>query len=95
VKEIVVMFEEPNVNVRNVDDVEKHTAVEFEKSQLKLLIDKYENMRVENESTIMIGQSETDVSCAKPKCVTPSGRPEFVLPVVRSAKPVQASAKSS
>ena len=80
------MFEELNVDVRTVDDVEKHTAVEFEKSTLKLLIDKYENMRVENESTIMIGQIEADVSRAKPKCVadvsgdkpkcaTPSGRP--------------------
>ena len=73
-KEIVVMFEELNVNVRTVDDVEKHTAVEFEKSTLKLLIDKYENMRVENESTIMIGQSEADVSRAKPKCQACAGR---------------------
>ena len=74
VKEIVVMFEELNVNVRTVDDVEKHTAVDFEKSPLKLLIGKYENMRVENESTIMIGQSEADVSRAKPKCQACAGR---------------------
>ena len=65
VKDMVVKFEELNVDVKTVKtvaEVEKHTAVEFEKSPLKILIAKYENMRVENESTIMFGQIEADVS---------------------------------
>ena len=57
-----MFVEKLNVNVRTVDVVEKHTAVEFEKSPVKLLIDKYQNMRVENESTIVIGQSAADVA---------------------------------
>ena len=99
---MVVMFEELNVEVKTVDE----GAVEFEKSPLRILIAKYEKMKVENESTIKFGHIEadrsraepkcgTDVSGAKPKCANPSGRPVCVVPVKGGSKPVQAGAKPS
>jgi hypothetical protein len=98
------MFEEKLVvKVPSVEICENHTAIKFEKSPLKILIDKYENMRVENESVTILnekcvnekrdnseyGQSEADVKGAKPNGSV------CVMPGVSSAKPMEDVVKPS
>ena len=84
VKDMITKFEEKLV--MKVPSVEVCPNIKFEKSpSLKILIDMYEHMRVENESVIALngkyvldkkfdntecGPSEADVSSAKPDCVT-------------------------
>jgi hypothetical protein len=96
------MFEEKLV-VPSVEICENHTAIKFEKSPLKILIDKYENIRVENESVILLdekgvnekcdnteyGQSEANMNGAKPYGAV------CVMPVVSSAKPMEDGVKPS
>ena len=78
------MFEEKNVeNVRTVEACGNQNDVEFEKSPLKLLIDKYESMN---------GQNESDMTCAKPRCTT-SNRPKCVMPVRTGARPAEVGAR--
>ena len=64
------MFEEKNIeNVRTVETCGNQNDVEFEKSSLNLLVDKYESMN---------GQSVSDMSSAKPRNTT-SNRPECAM----------------
>ena len=71
-----------------VPSVEICENIKFKKSYLQILIDMYENMRVENESVIVLnekcdnseyGQSEAAVSGPKPNGATPSSRPVCVI----------------
>ena len=90
VRNIISNFEESLVI--SLSDAKKTDAKKLGKSTLKLLIDKYENMRVENETASLLnekcvfdekcdnGQSEADVC---------------VMPVVSSAKPTEGGNKSS
>ena len=109
VKDMITKFEEKLVMKVPSDEVCQ--IIKLEKSpSLKILIDKYENMRVENESVIALnenyvlnekcdntecGPSEADVSSAKPDSGTSSNHLMCVMPVMSNAKPVENGAKLS
>ena len=101
---MILKFEESLVF--NISEVKKTDARQIVKSPVKLLIEKYVSMKLENESTKNIikyvqhdeteyGPSGASVSCARPDDPVSSSQLESDVHVVSCAKPTVGGNKPS